>query len=118
MGTIKHKGNGKLYAKKIIHPHTVSIKQNSDCEWEDGFAYFDPMKPNHLYITGRDRISNRFECVKSEYNGDELYDDIFEKVYAHVEYIKEHSTLKLSATDLTNEIIKRIQPKIEVLNNK
>ena len=111
MNTIKHKGNGKAYAKKVLHPFTMSIKQNSNCEWEDAFAYFDPMKPNHLFVTGRDRMVDRFEIVKSNYNGDELYDDVFEVIHAELK------NTGASSIDVTNEIMRKIQPKIEVLNS-
>lgn len=74
--------------------------------------YFNQMTPHDLYVTGKQRFEDRFEDTKVEYNGDELYDDIFNMV---------HQALKnneFNSSDITNAVIKKIQPKIELLNRQ
>lgn len=109
----KHKGNNKLYARKNLMPYQLMIKQTSDCEWEEAVAYFNPMEPSQLVFTGRDRFSKRFENTKVEYNGDELYDDVFGTVYY---LMKSMGKDKIDSSDIANAVIRKIQPKIEALN--
>ena len=114
MKNFTHKDNDTTYVVKSTERHSVRVKQNSDCDWESGVIYFNPMKPFELFVTGAERFANRFDASESNYNGDELYDDVFRTVH---KFIKESDGKEIYSTDLTNEIIKLIQPKIEVLNN-
>lgn len=117
MDIVKHKRNENSYAVKRLHGFNVSVKQTSNNKWEDGILYFNPMEPYQLYVTGKERFKDHFEDQKAEYNGDELYDDIYNAIHATFkDLMPDQGTFYTG--DFTNVIIKKIQPKIEALNNK
>jgi hypothetical protein len=108
-----HKRNRKIYLLK--NDLTIKIKQTSSNTWENAVVYYDPMKPNDLYVSGESRFNERFIFVKNEYNGDELFDDIYTSVS---ETIKRVGQNEITSTDIVQAVLERIQPKIEALNTK
>ena len=110
----KHKGNGTTYAKKNLGV-AIRVKQTSGNKWSEGVAYYDPMDPNTLYVTGDARFKDRFDEVDASYNGDELYDDVFNAVH---DKIKALNCSGSDAIELTRKIMRKVQPKVEALNVK
>lgn len=107
----KHKGNGTVYSK-LLERKEIMIKQNGSNEWEKAVAYYDPMQPHKVFFTGIERFKDRFKDTHVEYNGDELYDDVFKAVHQTVK----ESEGDFDIIDITNEVIRKIQPRIETLN--